>query len=79
MSVQRKFVVSLIAFAMLGVLSWLTLSNDPMVIHDGALGIVITIRFRTAVLVILGIWTLLTGLAVLRAQREARSDAARRE
>jgi len=76
---KKKFVFSLSAFAALGVMSWLTLSNDPIVLHDFAAGFVIHIHFRNAVLVILGIWTLLTTLAFFRAQNEEHKDAAGRK
>ena len=79
MSAKRKFGFAMIAFATLGVLCWLTLSNDPVVLHDFAAGYVVHLHFRSAALAVLGIWTLLTTLAFLHAQNDERRDAARRK
>ena len=76
MNIRKKFVFSLAAFAVLGILSWLTLSNDLMWIHDTTLGIEFNIRFRTATLLVLGLLAFITTLAFLRARIEERRETA---
>ena len=74
MDIRKKFGFSLAAFAVLGILSWLTLSNDPMSIHDTTMGIEFNIRFRTATLLVLGLLACVTTLAFLRARIEERRE-----
>jgi hypothetical protein len=76
LNIRKKFGFSLAAFAVLGILSWLTLSNDPMWIHDTTLGIEFSIRFRTANLLVLGLLAFITTLAFLRARIEERRETA---
>jgi hypothetical protein len=76
LNIRKKFGFSLIAFAALALLSWLTLSNDPMWIHDTTLGIEFSIRFRTAALLVLGLLSFMTTLAFLRARIEQRRETA---
>jgi len=49
-TVKKKFVLALIAYAVLGVLAWATLSDDPIRVFDA------NVRLRTATLVILGLF-----------------------
>jgi hypothetical protein len=71
---KKKFVLALIAFAVVAGLEWATLSNEPVRILD------VTIRLRTAALVILGLFVVRAGLYFWRTQIEAadkgRHDAA---
>jgi drug/metabolite transporter (DMT)-like permease len=67
LNTRKKFAFSLVAFLGLALLSWQTLSNDPMRIRDSALGIEISIRFRTATLLVLGLLAALTTGAFWRA------------
>jgi hypothetical protein len=76
LDIRKKFGFSLAAFAVLAVLSWLTLSNDPMWIHDTTLGIEFNIRFRTATLMVLGLLAFVTTMAFLRARIEERRETA---
>jgi hypothetical protein len=49
-TVKKKFVLALIAYAVLGVLAWVTLSDDPIRVFDT------NVKLRTATLVILGLF-----------------------
>jgi hypothetical protein len=75
LNTRKKFAFSLVAFLVLALLSWQTLSNDPILIHDSTLGIEISIRFRTATLVVLGLLAVLTTVAFWRATVEERREA----
>ena len=48
-TVKKKFVLALIAYAALGVLAWTTLSDEPIQVFDWNL------RLRTGTLLILGL------------------------
>ena len=50
MTIKRKFVLALLAYAALGVLAWTTLSNEPIHLLNA------NIRLRTATLLILGLF-----------------------
>jgi hypothetical protein len=76
LNIRKKFGLSLIAFGALAALSWLTLSNDPVALHESALGFGIEVRFRTAVLTVLGLLTVFTTLSFWRTTREDRHSAA---
>jgi hypothetical protein len=71
---RKKFAFSLVAFLVLALLSWQTLSNDPILIHERALGIEVSIRFRTATMLVLGLLALLTTGAFWRATVEERRE-----
>jgi hypothetical protein len=75
LNIRKKFALSLVAFFVLALLSWQTLSNDPITIHDSVLGIEVSIRFRTATMLVLGLLTLATTFAFLRARIEERREA----
>jgi hypothetical protein len=64
LTVKKKFVLALIAYAVLGILAWTTLSDDPIPIFHGNL------RLRTATLLILGLFALKSVLYFWRAQIE---------
>ena len=75
LNIRKKFVLSLIAFGVLGLFSWLTLSNDPMTLHDSGLGFDVQIRFRLAVLVLLGFMAVMTSLSFWRALVQERRES----
>ena len=68
---NRKFGLALAAFALLGVLAWNTLSNEP--IQVGYFGI----SLRAATLCILGMFAVRSGLYFLRTRLE-RSESDQR-
>ena len=49
-TIKKKFVLSLVAFAVLGVLAWTTLSDEPIPVFNA------NIRLRTGTLLILGMF-----------------------
>ena len=61
---NRKFGLALAAFAVLGILAWKTLSNDPIQIGN------FSISLRATTLVILGIFAARSGLYFLRTRLE---------
>jgi hypothetical protein len=64
LSIGKKFGLAMVAFAVLALLSWLTLSNDPM--RDSLLGFEVEIRFRNATLAFLGVLAALTAISSWR-------------
>jgi hypothetical protein len=64
----------MVAFLLLALLSWNTMSNDPILLHNAEFGIDVSINFRTATLLVLG---LLAGLTTVNFWRA--SAAERRE
>ncbi len=64
MTIKKKFVLALIAYALLGVLAWTTLSNDPIRIFDA------NIKLRTVTLMILGLFGLRSVLYFWRTRIE---------
>ena len=77
LNIEKKFVVSLSALAMLALAGWLTLSNDPVLLRDSFAGIGFTVRFRSAVFAILGAFAVLTSLAFWRAKIEEKRASQR--
>ena len=76
---RKRFVFSLIAFAVLAILSWHTMSSDPIVIHERSFGVDVSIRFRTVTLVIIGLLAARTTLAFFRSTAEERREAGFKE
>ena len=72
LNTRRKFAFSLGAFLVLALLSWNTMSGDPIALHDAKLGIDVSISFRTATVSILGLLAALTTVNFLRATAEER-------
>ena len=64
MTIKKKFVLSLIAYAMLGVLAWTTLSDEPIRVFSG------NVRLRTGTLVILGLFAFRAALYFWRTRIE---------
>ena len=73
---KKKFVAAFVGLGVLALLSWLTLSNQPVGMHDRSTGIDVVIRYRTAALAVMGLFSALTALAFWRARIEEKRDAA---
>jgi hypothetical protein len=71
LDIRKKFVVAMIAFAVLGLLAGTTLSNDPIPIFGTV------IRLRTATFLILGLFALRTAIAFWRLRIEEQQDMER--
>jgi hypothetical protein len=54
LNIKWKFVLALAAYAVLGLLAWQTLSNDPVRVFD------VDVRLRTGTLIIVGLFALRT-------------------
>jgi hypothetical protein len=75
LNTRKKFAFSLGAFLVLALLSWSTMSGDPISLHDAKLGIDVSISFRTATVSVLGVLAALTTVNFLRATAEERRQA----
>jgi hypothetical protein len=63
-TIKKKFVLALIGYAVLGILAWTTLSDEPIqVLHAN-------IRLRTGTLLILGLLAFRAGLYYWRTRIE---------
>ncbi len=71
MTIRKKFGLALIAYALLGVLAWTTLSDEPIHVFNT------NVRLRTGTLLILGLFAFRAALYFWRTrideEREARS------
>ena len=63
-TVKKKFVVALVAYAVLGVLAWTTLSDEPIHLLNA------NIRLRTGTLLILGLFAFRAALYYWRTRIE---------
>jgi len=79
LNTRKRFVFSLIAFAVLAILCWQTMSNDPIVIHERTFGVDVSIRFRTVTLAIIGLLAARTTLAFFRTTAEERREGSVKE
>ena len=68
MDINRKFGLTLAAFAVLGVLAWTTLSDEPIRVFD------VSISLRAATLCVLGLFAVRAGLYFLRARLEKSAE-----
>ena len=68
MTVKRKFVLALIAYAVLGILAWTTLSDEPIRVFNG------NVRLRTGTLLILGLFAFKSALYFWRTRIEDERD-----
>jgi hypothetical protein len=66
-TIKKKFVLSLIAYAVLGVLAWATLSDDPIRVFGA------DVKLRTGTLVILGLFAFRGALYFWRTRIERRA------
>ena len=70
MTIKKKFVLALVAYAVLGALAWTTLSDEPIRVGDW------NMRLRTGTLLILGLFAFRAALYFWRARiEEARESA----
>jgi hypothetical protein len=65
LTIKKKFVLALIAYAAFGVLAWTTLSDDPIRVFDS------NVNLRSATLVILGLFAFRSALYFWRTRIEA--------
>ena len=70
MTIRKKFVLALIAYAVLGILAWTTLSDDPIQILNA------NIRLRTGTLLILGLFAFRAALYFWRTRIEEERERA---
>jgi len=63
-TIKKKFVLALIAYAVLGVLAWTTLSDDPIRVFSA------NVRLRTGTLMILGLFAFRAALYFWRTRIE---------
>ncbi len=71
MTIKKKFVLALIAYVVLGVLAWTTLSDDPIQIFNA------NIRLRTGTLLILGLFAFRAALYFWRTRIEEQQERAK--
>jgi hypothetical protein len=64
LTVNKKFVVALVAYAVLGILAWTTLSDEPIQISGWNL------KLRTGTLLILGLFAFKSALFYWRTRIE---------
>jgi len=67
-NVKRKFALALIAYAVLGVLAWTTLSNDAIPLAG------LNVKLREGTLLILGMFALRSGLYYWRTRIEEEQE-----
>ena len=63
-TIKKKFVLALIAYAVLGILAWITLSDEPIRIFSA------NIKLRTGTLLILGLFAFRAALYYWRTRIE---------
>ncbi|MBV9622656.1 MAG: hypothetical protein JOZ14_01620 [Acidobacteria bacterium] len=68
MSLKKKFVWALVAYAALAVLALTTLSNEPIRVWE------LNVRLRTGTLLVLGLFVLRTVVYFCRTPTEERAD-----
>jgi hypothetical protein len=69
LEIEKKFRLTLVAYALLAVLAWATLSDEPIRVFD------LDIRLRTATLLILGLFVFRAGLYFWRTRIEKANEA----
>jgi hypothetical protein len=70
-TVKKKFVLALVAYAVLGVLAWTTLSDEPIHLLNA------NIRLRTGTLLILGLFAFRAALYYWRTRIEEEQGRAK--
>jgi asparagine N-glycosylation enzyme membrane subunit Stt3 len=70
-TIKKKFVLALIAYAGLGVLAWTTLSDDPIRVFNA------DVKLRTGTLLILGLFALRGALYFWRTRIEEERESAK--
>jgi hypothetical protein len=71
LTIKKKFVLALIAYAVLGVLAWTTLSDDPIRVFNA------NVRLRTGTLLILGLFAFRAALYFWRTRIEEERERAK--
>jgi hypothetical protein len=66
-TIKKKFVLALIAYAVLGVLAWTTLSDEPIRVLNA------NVRLRTGTLLILGLFAFRAALYYWRTRNRGRA------
>ena len=64
MTIKKKFVLALIAYGVLGVLAWTTLSDEPIRVFSA------NVRLRSGTLLVLGLFAFRAGLYYWRTRIE---------
>ncbi|MFZ0687939.1 MAG: hypothetical protein WAM89_20540 [Terriglobales bacterium] len=70
-TIKKKFVLALVAYAVLGILAWTTLSDEPIQVFNA------NVRLRTGTLLILGLFAFRAGLYFWRTRIEAERENAK--
>jgi asparagine N-glycosylation enzyme membrane subunit Stt3 len=70
-TIKKKFVLALVAYAVLGVLAWTTLSDEPIRVFNAS------VRLRTGTLLILGLFALRAALYFWRTRIEQERENAK--
>src|SRR5271169_753284 len=70
-TIKKKFVLALVAYAVLGVLAWTTLSDEPIRVFDA------NINLRTGTLVVLGLFAFRAALYFWRTRIEQERESAK--
>jgi hypothetical protein len=70
-TIKKKFVMALIAYAALGILAWATLSDEPIRVFDA------NVRLRSGTLLILGLFAFRAALYYWRTRIEAERPGAK--
>jgi hypothetical protein len=71
--IKKKFVLALLAYAVLAGLAWVTLSDEPIRVFDFGLNV----RLRAATLLVLGLFAFRAGLYFWRTRIEEADEARR--
>jgi hypothetical protein len=70
LATKKKFVIALIAYGVLGVLAWTTLSDDSIRVFD------LNVKLRSGTLLVLGLFLFRTALHFYRTRiEEEQADA----
>ncbi len=69
LTIRKKFGLALIAYAVLGVLAWTTLSDEPIHVFNA------NVRLRTGTLLILGLFAFRAALYFWRTRIEEEREA----
>jgi hypothetical protein len=70
-TIKKKFALALIAYAVLGILAWTTLSDEPIPVFNG------NVRLRTGTLIVLGLFAFRAALYFWRTRIEEERDSAK--
>jgi len=70
-TIKKKFALALIAYAVLGILAWTTLSDEPIRVFNG------NVRLRTGTLIVLGLFAFRAALYFWRTRIEEEQERAK--